>query len=193
MSIHNQETESENHFYQHGNGELFNFLNINEKTNGTFTPTKQTALPSFLGKYNNLRKVLLVHNTFTNKQDIAWANNFSKNIYWAFCPNANLYIENRQPNYSLFLNENCTIGTDSLASNWSLSILDELKTISRNSPETPLQTLIKWATINGAEFLGIDEQFGSIEKGKKPGLNLIETIDLKSLKLLDNSTIKVIA
>ena len=75
----------------------------------------------------------------------------------------------------------------------SLSILDELKTISRNSPETPLQTLIKWATINGAEFLGIDEQFGSIEKGKKPGLNLIETIDLKSLKLLDNSTIKVIA
>ncbi|MCB0380166.1 MAG: amidohydrolase family protein [Flavobacteriales bacterium] len=193
VSIHNQETESENHFYQHGKGDLFDFLNIREKLKGEFVPTQQNALPSFLGKYENLRKTLLVHNTFTNKQDIAWANNFSKNIYWAFCPNANLYIENRQPSYNLFLNEKCTIGTDSLASNWSLSILDELKTISRNSPEIPLQTLIKWATINGADFLGINHQFGSIKKGKKPGLNLISTIDLKSLKLLDNSTIKVIA
>ena len=193
VSIHNQETESENHFYQHGKGDLFDFLNITEKTNGTFTPTKQTALPSFLGKYKNLNKILLVHNTFTDKQDIVWANKFSNNIFWTFCPNANLYIENRQPNYTLFLNEKCTIGTDSLASNWSLSILDELKTITKNSPEIPLETLIKWATINGSEFLGINEQFGTIETGKKPGLNLISNIDLKSLKLLDNSKIKVIA
>ncbi|HRP60104.1 MAG TPA: amidohydrolase family protein, partial [Vicingus sp.] len=82
------------------------------------------------------------------------------------------YIEGRQPNYHLFLNEKCTIGTDSLASNWSLSILDELKTISNNSPNIELEKLIKWATINGAEFLGIDNQYGSIEKGKKPGINL---------------------
>lgn len=193
VSIHNQETESENHFYQYGKGELFDFLNIAEKLKGEFVPTNQNALPSFLGKYKNLHKILLVHNTFTNKKDIAWANKYANNIYWAFCPNANLYIENRQPNYNLFVDEKCTIGTDSLASNWSLSILDELKTISKNASKIPLETLIKWATINGAQFLGIENQFGTIEKGKKPGINLMENVDLNSLSLIENSSIKVIA
>lgn len=192
VSIHNQETESENQFYKEGKGKLFELLNIAEKTNQTFKPTKQNALPSFLAKYKGLQKVLLVHNTFTEKEDIAWANQFSEHIYWAFCPNANQYIEGRQPNYSLFLNEKCTIGTDSLASNWSLSVLDELKTIANNAPQIPLELLIKWATFNGAEFLGITHQFGSIEKGKKPGINLIEQLNADLTKLTPQSRIRVL-
>ncbi|MBI2280447.1 MAG: amidohydrolase family protein [Bacteroidetes bacterium] len=192
VSIHNQETESENQFFKEGKGKLFEFLNIAEKTKQTFKPTQQNALPSFLVKYDGLGKILLVHNTFTTKEDIAWANRFSEYIYWAFCPNANQYIEGKQPNYSLFLNEKCTIGTDSLASNWSLSVLDELKTITKNSPQIPLETLIKWATFNGAEFLGITHQFGSIEKGKQPGINLISCIDLKNLCLTKQSNVSVL-
>ena len=33
---------------------------------------------------------------------------------------------------------------------------------------------IKWATLNGAEFLGIANEYGSLELGKKPGIILIE-------------------
>lgn len=192
ISIHNQETDSENQFFKEGKGKLFDFLNIAEKTKGAFKPTQQNALPSFLAKYNGLQKVLLVHNTFTEKEDVAWANQFSEHIYWAFCPNANQYIEGRQPNYQLFLNEKCTIGTDSLASNWSLSILDELKTISNNSSSIELEKLIKWATINGAEFLGIDNQYGSIEKGKKPGINLIENLNEDLTKLTQQSIVRAL-
>lgn len=187
VSIHNQETESENTFYQKGEGTLFEFLQINDKTD--FVPTKQNALPSFLGKYNDLNNnILLIHNTFTNKEDIKWANQFSNNIYWCFCPNANLYIENRLPNFELFINENCTIGTDSLASNWSLSILGELKVIAENSPTIPLKTLLKWATLNGAKALNFENTIGSFEVGKTPGLNLIK--NLKHLSLTNESTIE---
>ncbi len=192
VSIHNQETASENEFYKEGKGPLFEFLNIAEKTNGKFTPTNRNALPSFLEKYNDLTNILLVHNTFTDKEDIEWANRYSNQIYWAFCPNANRYIEGKQPNYLLFLDEKCTIGTDSLASNWSLSVLDELKTITKNSPNIPLETLIKWATFNGAEFLGIENQFGSIEKGKKPGLNLITNLDADKVSLTNQSKVIVL-
>lgn len=192
ISIHNQETDSENQFFKEGKGKLFDFLNIAEKTKGAFKPTQQNALPSFLAKYNGLQKVLLVHNTFTEKEDVAWANQFSEHIYWAFCPNANQYIEGRQPNYQSFLNEKCTIGTDSLASNWSLSILDELKTISNNSSSIELEKLIKWATLNGAEFLGIDNQYGSIEKGKKPGINLIENLNEDLTKLTQQSIVRAL-
>lgn len=188
LTLHNQETESENTFYKEGKGEMFDFLNIKEKTNNKFVPTKQNSLPSYLSKYKNLNKILLVHNTFTDKEDIDWAKQFSDNIFWCFCPNANKYIEDNQPNYQLFINENCTLGTDSLASNWSLSILDEMKTISQKDNSIPLELLIKWATYNGANFLGF-KHLGAIEKGKKPGLNLIKDIDLDKLSLKNTSKI----
>jgi len=189
ISIHNQETESENTFFKEGKGDLYEFLDIDKKTENKFLPTKKNALASFLENYTGLNRILLVHNTFTNKEDINWAKNYSNNIFWCFCPNANLYIENRLPNFKLFINEKCTIGTDSLASNWELSILNELKVIAKSTPEIPLEILIKWATANGAAFLGFKE-LGSIEPGKAPGLNLIENIDLESLVLKTSSTVK---
>ena len=33
-----------------------------------------------------------------------------------------------------------------------------------------LEDVLKWATLNGADFLGISNQFGTLEIGKKPGL-----------------------
>ena len=90
----------------------------------------------------------------------------------------------------MFLNEKCTIGTDSYASNWSLSILDELKTISKSSPNINLETLIKWATFNGAEFLKFSH-LGSFEIGKTPGINLIENVN--EMTLTEKSSIKVLA
>jgi cytosine/adenosine deaminase-related metal-dependent hydrolase len=44
-----------------------------------------------------------------------------------------------------------TIGTDSLSSNWQLSILEEMKTIARYNSYIPFETLLQWATLNGAE------------------------------------------
>ena len=191
ITIHNQETESENELFSSKSGRLYEQLSrINENIKD-WVPTGKKSLPSYLPMYDPNKKILLVHNTFTDKKDVEFASNYSNNIYWCFCPNANEYIEGKQPDYNLFLNKKCTIGTDSLASNWSLSILDELKTITKKDPSISLETLIQWATFNGAEFLGFDE-LGCIEIGKIPGLNLIENVDLAELKLTSNSKINVL-
>jgi imidazolonepropionase-like amidohydrolase len=63
-----------------------------------------------------------------------------------------------------------TIGTDSLTSNWQLSILEEMKTISRYQSYVPFETLLGWATINGALALGMEETLGSLSVGKSPGI-----------------------
>ena len=42
--------------------------------------------------------------------------------------------------------------------------------ISQNFPHIPLQSVLQWATINGAKALGMDNSLGSFEVGKKPGI-----------------------
>ncbi len=182
LTIHNQESEGENELFLYNSGVMFNaFKEMGINTN-LMRKTGENSLQSTLKHLNKAKKIVLVHNTFTSKEDLDWIksnrSDFRSQLYFCTCPNANLFIENKLPNYRLFIEENATItiGTDSLASNWSLSILDELKTITKFYPEIPLQTLLLWATKNGAEFLG-QNQLGSIEKGKKPGLNLLKNVD----------------
>jgi len=182
LTIHNQESEGENELFLTNSGVMFNaFKEMGINTN-LMRKTGENSLQSTLKYLNKAKKIVLVHNTFTSKEDFDWIksnrSDFRFQLYFCTCPNANLFIENKLPDYKLFIEENVTItiGTDSLASNWSLSILDELKTITKYYPEIPLQTLLLWATKNGAEFLG-QNQLGSIEKGKKPGLNLLKNVD----------------
>lgn len=114
------------------------------------------------------QRTLFVHNTMTSDADIKAAHKWSDKVYWATCANANLYIENRLPNYKTFIDNNAcmTIGTDSLTSNWRLSILDEMKTISKYQSYVDFETLLRWATLNGAEALGFEDELGSFEVGK---------------------------
>jgi cytosine/adenosine deaminase-related metal-dependent hydrolase len=181
ISIHNQESEGENELFISGTGVMIDSFKAMGVNTDVLRKTGVNSLQSTLPLLPKEVKTLLVHNTYTSQDDITWAKDSrpkAQDLFWCTCPNANLYIENKLPNYQYFINEGAriTIGTDSLASNWSLSVLDELKTITKHFPQIPLQTLLLWATKNGADFLGFD-QLGTIEKGKKPGLNLLENTD----------------
>jgi len=179
FSMHNQESESENEFFLHKSGPFIDFYKMLNLNLSFFQARSKTSLQALLTLFPVNQKIVLVHNTFTNLEDIAAVKNSKKNITWCLCPNANLYIEQRLPDLALFLNSelNITVGTDSLASNDKLCILSELKTIKEHFSELPSSQIIRWATLNGAQFLGIDSKFGSIEKGKTPGLNLILNVN----------------
>jgi cytosine/adenosine deaminase-related metal-dependent hydrolase len=128
----------------------------------------------------------MVHNTFTTIDDVQWAIKHYDNIFWATCPKANLYIEDALPNYDFFIDTDSkmTFGTDSLASNDTLSILEEMKTIKS---AVSLEKSIEWACKNGAEFLQIDERFGTFEKGKTPGINHLK--NLEHFELTEQSSV----
>ncbi len=185
LTIHNQETADEDLFFKEKRGNILNRLTQFGINTSNWQAPGKSSLHYTLPQLPAENKILLVHNTFTPQRDITFANNYNKNLYWCFCPNANLYIEGKLPDVNLFLQNGCniTLGTDSYASNWSLSILDEIKALQKHFPEIALDQFLKWATLNGAKFLGIENTFGSIEKNKKPGLNLISS-DLLSVRKL---------
>lgn len=175
VSIHNQETADENAFFEQKTGhflKLYEFLGLDISF---FEAKGKSSLQSYLPLLSNLPKTLLVHNTFTNKADLEFAALIHPRLFWCLCPNANLYIENRLPDVGLLKDAglNITLGTDSLASNHQLSILAEMLALQENTGVS-FEELLRWATLNGAVFLGIDDIYGSFEPGKKPGINLIE-------------------
>ncbi|PAW92971.1 amidohydrolase [Mucilaginibacter sp. MD40] len=190
LSIHNQECEDENKFYRYKLGgfiDLYKHLNLNIDF---FKPQARNSLQSIIPLLTNRQKILMVHNTCTNLKDIYFIKRFDRNINWCFCPNANLYIEKRLPKVELFVNQglNITLGTDSLASNNKLCILSEMRILQQNFPSLSLHTLLEWATINGAQFLGVDDRMGTIEAGKTPGLNLLTGLD--GFKITDETKVK---
>ena len=115
--------------------------------------------------------MILVHNVATGAGDLGTGGS-GPGTYFCLCPNANLYIGGRLPDVELLVRRGCrlVIGTDSLASNRRLSILEELKTLQGAFPGFGLSTLLQWATLNGAMALEMADLLGSFSPGKKPGV-----------------------
>jgi cytosine/adenosine deaminase-related metal-dependent hydrolase len=175
-SIHNQESQAENDFFLQKTGDYLRLYETLGLPTGYFTPSGKTSLKTVLESFQKDVNTLLVHNTFTERDDVYAAQKALNTLYWCLCPNANLYIENTLPDVALLFSENCalTLGTDSLASNSGLSILQEMMTLQEHFPQIPIEVFLKAATSNGAEFLGMEDRFGSFEKGKAPGINVID-------------------
>jgi cytosine/adenosine deaminase-related metal-dependent hydrolase len=178
ISMHNQETPDENDFFKTKTG---SFLGMYERTKVNldfFEPTGLSSLQSVLPIFKNAATSILVHNSFTSAEDIIAVKKQMPNTFWCLCPNANQYIEQTMPPIELLRSQQATIvvGTDSYASNWSLDMLDELKTIQKHNPQIPLTEMLGWATINGARALQMEKHLGSFETGKKPGVVVIENV-----------------
>jgi cytosine/adenosine deaminase-related metal-dependent hydrolase len=176
VTIHNQETAFEDDLFLSASGGFMKMYEMMKIENPSFQPTGKSSLQTFLSKMDSAKNVLLVHNTFITESDLAYIEseitNHKSQIFFCLCPNANLYIEKTLPPIELLRNHHSTIvlGTDSLASNWNLSIVDEMKTISKNFPTIPLEEMLQWATLNGAKALQMDDKLGSFEKGKQSGV-----------------------
>lgn len=181
ISIHNQESEEENELYKSKTGgflALYKNLGIDISF---FEPTGKSSLQSWLPYFTQNQKVISVHNTVTNENDLAFIKkseieNQKSEMAFCLCPNANQYISNRLPDVDLLLNSGIplSLGTDSLASNQQLNILSETETIRQQYSHITTEQLLKWATINGARALHIENKFGSFEKGKQPGVVLAD-------------------
>ena len=175
LTIHNQESEAENELFQKGTGDFMRLYTTMEISNPSFKATGTNSLATFIPYMQKSKQLILVHNSFIQQQDIDLILQKNKPVSFCLCPNANLYIENTLPPVDLLLHNqlDICIGTDSLASNHQLSILEEMKTLGLHFPHLTPDVLLKAATLNGAKALGMDDELGSFEKGKKPGVLLL--------------------
>lgn len=93
----------------------------------------------------------------------------------AYCPRAHRYYGHAPHRFRDMLARgiNVCTGTDSLAANESLSILDELRFLHREHPDLDAGLLLEMGTLRSARALGLDGVVGSLVPGKRADLTAV--------------------
>ena len=180
LSFHSEETPQEEEMIRSGSGAMWENriragMSVPPVTGGSsllyFLDRLQQAHPAPFDEH-----ILLVHEVCLDQEGIDAVKAVMKHPYIALCPLSNLFIHNALPPVDLMRRNGLklTVGTDSLSSNDDLDMVAELFCLQENFPEIPLGELLTWACRNGAEFLGREDIYGTLEPGRRPGLVLID-------------------
>jgi len=189
-SIHINESNDELLFCKSKSGPLREvFEKYKLPVNDFDNISDESVLIDCVQQLNNASPFILVHNVKTTQAEIEIANQMNANLYWCLCVHANKYITNESPDLTYYTNDslNVVIGTDSLASNHQLSVWEELKTISQLKNQIPFEQLIKWATINGAHALSMQNKIVKIKPGYAPGLVQVLNVNVNAPSITNDS------
>ena len=92
------------------------------------------------------------------------------------CPRSNQWVGVGAPPIDRFYASGVqvAVGTDSLASVDDLNLFSELKTMRWLAPALPARRLLESATLIGARALGLGDELGSLEAGKRAELIAVD-------------------
>ena len=197
LSLHLMESEEEIAFFNEKQGD-FNRLYAQLGVHiDFFKPTGSNSLRYLWPTMQPHCRWLWVHNTETSLHDLQWLDAHGANwanLFFCLCPAANQYINLATPALHRYRHQyplQLCLGTDSLAGNYYLNPLYEMRLLQKHGKLKDLGYLLQMATLNGARALGIEHRFGSLEPGKKPGLLLLKGLDGDII--LPKSAVQVIA
>ena len=193
-TIHLAEGKEENELLEKGNGPWKTYLQKLGKWPSDWTCPHLSPVSCFKTLLPK-KRTILVHLCTISSEEIAWLRKQEKLIPCS-CPRSNLYITGKLAPIDKFWQSKIPValGTDSLASNETLSLWDEMRMVKKYFPEIPAVEILKMATLNSAWALGVESEMGSLDQGKQPGILLVEAEDLeKALEKERPLTLKRIA
>ena len=164
ICTHIAETEDELEFLSSGTGAFLDYLEAFGISTAEWHPPQLTPV-QYMETLGVLRKnSLFVHCNYLTDADVTLLAESGASV--VFCPRSHHYFYHTDHPVIRLIERgvNVTIGTDSLASNWSLSLLDELKFLARTQPHIRPETLLDMVTCHGAKALGL-AWVGRLEKG----------------------------
>jgi cytosine/adenosine deaminase-related metal-dependent hydrolase len=167
VTTHLAETRDEIEFLQSGGGAWRNYLNEIGKWDGSLELPGKRPVRYFLDLDLSGQSVLLAHVNYITDEELEALAGRSHSV--VFCPRTHYFFGHENHPFQKMLDSgiNVCLGTDSLASNHSLSLLDEMRFLHESFPELDPSLLFQMATINGAKALDWEEAIGSITPDKK--------------------------
>jgi cytosine/adenosine deaminase-related metal-dependent hydrolase len=171
--VHLAESRAELDFLIGANGFFESLL----KQRGRWVPEFQApgvSPPAYLNSLEFLgSRTLAVHGAWLSAADCDLL--AATGTWLVLCPRANRYTGAGLPPVPDLLKAgvNLALGTDSLAGNWDLNLFGEMLWLHQNFPAYSGDLWLRLGTLNGAQALGRDQDFGSLTPGKKAALGFI--------------------
>lgn len=189
MAIHAAEAEVEERLIRDGEGAFADGL----EARGIATPPRAETTIALLDRLGVLRaRPLLIHAVRVDGDDIARIADSGSTV--AHCPAANARLGHGIAPVQAMLAAGVTVGlgTDSVASNNRLDLLEEARLAQmlqrvrlRSAEVLPPERLLRLATLDGARALGIDDRVGSIEVGKDADLCAVSLAGVSAVPVHD--------
>ncbi len=157
LAIHTAEVESEAALLTEGTGELRTLLDHYGLLPPGWKPPGLTPV-RYLQSLGVLEaRPLLVHCNHIDEGEAAIMAKTGCSA--AYCPRSNAFFRRTASSIEMLLaaGVNVALGTDSLASNDTLSMLDEAIFVRQRHPALEWETIFEMATVNAARALGIDQ------------------------------------
>ena len=173
QTVHLAESQAEIDFLSGGNGFFEGLLKRRGRWVPEFQPPGAGAAAYLEGLGFLGPRTLTVHGTQLSAADCDLL--AGTKTWLVLCPRANRYTGAGVPPVPDLLQAgvNLCLGTDSLAGNWDLNLFGEMLWLYQNFPAWPGALWLRQGTLNGARALGRDQEFGSLEPGKKAALGFI--------------------
>lgn len=172
VAIHVAESESEMRFLESRTGPFVDFL----KGMGAWDESGAvSALSEVVDCDNGQKPVLLVHANYLASRTV-----LARNQTIVHCPRTH-HAFGRPPfplQQVIESGNRVVLGTDSLASNPDLDVLAEASFVANEHPEMDKATVLRMATIWGADALGFGTECGSLEAGKSADLTVVPFPDM---------------
>jgi len=171
LATHLHETPAEIELYLTGKGEFSRWLPLRAMLLAArFKPPGKRPIQVLdeAGFFDHPR--LVAHGNYLDQADIDVLRRSRSTV--VYCPRSHDYFGHTDHPYRRLMAAGVPValGTDSLASSPSLSILDEMRFVHRRDGETPPEELLEMATANGADALGRGGQVGRLTEGQEADL-----------------------
>jgi cytosine/adenosine deaminase-related metal-dependent hydrolase len=165
LAIHIAETRQELEFLRSGTGEFRDFLLNLGALPDSWVPPGLAPVP-YLESLGVLEKpVILIHCNYLDNDSMAQI--LSRSCSVVYCPRSHAFFghDPHPVRRLLDMGINVALGTDSLASTDSLSILDEMRFLFRNRKDLKCDEIVRMATLNGAVALDYGGVLGRLRRG----------------------------
>ncbi len=173
VTMHFAEHDEERLYLEDQEGPLAAW--VREKYPDGAPPSPRRPLMEFARRCGALgQHALLVHGTDLREAELRELSGSGARL--VLCPRSNFFIEKRYPPLPRMLAAGLkpALGTDSLASNIDLDVLQEAVILRRVYPNVPPATLVCMCTSWAAEAFGLHSTLGLIARGRRPGILHIE-------------------
>jgi cytosine/adenosine deaminase-related metal-dependent hydrolase len=165
IATHLAETKAELELLQTGTGEFVEFLSRLAVLPAAWSPPGQTPVQYIDGLGLMDLRPLLIHCNYLDADSIARV--LQRRCSVVYCPRSHFFFKHEMHPVRQLLDAgiNIAIGTDSLASNDSLSMLDEMRHVFRTRKDLKSGEIFRMATLNAASALGFGGVLGRLRRG----------------------------